>query len=41
MVKEGFEKNKVEKEKEGLKAELNKLKQQNDLTQQYIQSQVE
>ena len=40
LVKEHFEHLKVEKEKESLKAELQKLKQQNDMAQQYIQSQV-
>jgi chromosome segregation ATPase len=40
LVKEHFEHLKVEKEKEALKNELQKLKQQNDMAQHYIQSQV-
>lgn len=40
LVKEHFDHLKVEKEKGSLNAELQKLKQQNDMAQQYIQSQV-
>lgn len=40
LVKEHFEHLRVEKEKDGLKNELQKLKQQNDVSFQYIQSQV-
>jgi hypothetical protein len=41
LVKEHFEHLKVEKEKEGVKGELSKLKQQYDLAQQFIQNQVQ
>eukprot|EP01137_Pigoraptor_chileana_P008977 Opistho-2@56553 len=39
LVKEHFEHLKVEKEKEGLVAEVNRIRHQNDVAQQYIQSQ--
>jgi len=38
-VKEHFEHLQVEKEKEGIKSELTKLRQQNELAQSYLQSQ--
>lgn len=39
LVKEHFEHLKVEKEKDSLKAELNRLRQQSEVAQQYISSQ--
>eukprot|EP01135_Chromosphaera_perkinsii_P000050 Nk52_evm1s24 gene=Nk52_evmTU1s24 len=39
LAKECVEHQKVEKEKDSIKSELNRLKQQNDVAQQYIQSQ--
>ena len=39
LVKEHFEHLQVEKEKEGIKSELTKLRQQNELAQSYLQTQ--